>query len=113
MHISCGFREVTRGQCMRFPRASTSGRTNKARDENKTKPQGNHAFFKGCIFLAPARNCLCLFQSCLILFGVNDNTQDIFIGNVNKQKKQSKEEAEQNKLDHQYTKGINRVATCM
>ena len=85
----------TRGQCTRFARASTSGRTNEARDETETKPRESRILQRPRL---RALNCLCLLQSCLLLFGVSHNTQEMFVGNVEKQKKQSKEEAEQNKF---------------
>ena len=109
MHIGCGFHEVDARAmykvCLcvhpgRPPWESTLGRTNEARDENETKPRESHVLQRPRLH---ALNCFCLLQSCLILFGVNHNTQEIFIGNVDKQKKQPKEEAEQNKKIHRKT----------
>ena len=36
---AAGFTRWTHGQCTRFARACTSGRTNEARDETETKPR--------------------------------------------------------------------------
>ena len=65
------------------------------RTKHKTKPRESRVLLRPRL---RALNCLCLLQSCLLLLGVNHNTQEMFLGNVDKQKKQSKEEAEQNKF---------------
>ena len=40
---TAGFTRWTHGQCTRFARACTSGRTNEARDETETKPRESRA----------------------------------------------------------------------